>query len=327
MSLNNKKIAVVIPSYKVIPHIIKVLEGIPEFVDKIYVIDDCCPQKSGEHVQCSNPSEKVVIYKNEKNLGVGGAVCSGYRLALRDKMDIIVKLDGDGQMDPHLIKGLIQPLLKNDVDYVKGSRFYSLSSLAQMPTIRLLGNTALSFINKFVTGYWDIMDPTNGFTAISSYALSEIPLDKIENRYFFESDILFRLSLAKARVEDFMMDAKYGEEVSNLSIKKVLFEFPPKYASRFLKRILYSYFLRDFNFGSLSLCVGFILTTLGILVGGYHYIDYAIIKNIPAPTGMIILPALAIGIGTQFFISFFHYDINSSPKQSITSKRLKYEQV
>lgn len=324
MSLNNKTIAVVIPSYKVTKHILEVISEIPSFVDKIYVVDDCCPDQSGAYVIQNQSHPKVVVLKNEINMGVGGAVCHGYQKALEDKIEIIVKVDGDGQMDPSLIEELIAPLLINQADYVKGSRFHSPRSLSQMPGVRLFGNTALSFINKIVSGYWEIMDPTNGFTAISHFALKEIPLNKISHRYFFESDMLFRLSLAKARVLDFPMNAKYADEVSNLRIGRVLFDFPPKYLKRFIKRIFYQYFLRDFNFGSLSLIVGTPLFLGGTIFGLAKFIEFAIIRHTPAPTGMVVIPSMLIILGTQFLISFLQYDINSYPKESLSSKRFKY---
>lgn len=324
MSLNEKKIAVVIPSYKVTKQIQEVITAIPAFVDLIYVVDDCCPDKSGEFVANNVKDARVKILKNETNLGVGGAVAHGYQAALDDKIDIVVKVDGDGQMNPNLIKDLIEALLSDDSDYCKGSRFYNPSSLAQMPGLRLFGNAGLSFINKVVTGYWDIMDPTNGFTAISRAALEQIPLQKLSKRYFFESDMLFRLSLAKAKVTDYAMDAKYGDEVSNLSLSKTLFGFPPRHVHRFIKRIIYQYFLRDFNFGSLSLLTGLPLLLCGLIFGSCKYYEYAIIRDVPAPTGMVVIPSMLIILGTQLLISFLQYDISAYPKKSLSSKRIKH---
>lgn len=317
MSLNNQTIAVVIPCFKVKEHVLKVLQEIPDFVDYIITVDDCCPDKSGEFISGNVSSPKLTVLRNEVNLGVGGAMIKGYQEALKKEVDVTVKVDGDGQMDPQLIIDLISPILSGKADYVKGSRFYHIESLQEMPTLRLIGNTGLSFINKLVTGYWEIMDPTNGFTAISKVALKDIPLQKLEKRYFFESDMLFRLSLAKARVTDFVMDAKYADEVSNLSISRVLFSFPPKYLKRLFKRICYQYFLRDFNFGSLSLLTGLPLFLVGSLIGIVKYIEYAIIRETPAPVGSVVIPSLLIILGVQFLISFFQYDINAFPKTSL----------
>lgn len=324
MSLNKRTIAVVIPCYKVKKHILQVLKEVPEFIDRIYVCDDKCPEKSGNFVLENATDPRIKIIYNQINLGVGGAVCAGYREALSEKIEIIIKLDGDGQMDPGLIEELIQPLLVLESDYVKGNRFHTPSSLAQMPGIRIFGNSGLSFINKLVTGYWEIMDPTNGFTAISYEALKTLPLEKIERRYFFECDMLFRLSINEARVTDFYMNAKYSDEVSNLSVKKTLVEFPPKFLKRFFKRLFYQYFLRDFNFGSVALITGIPFLGFGSIYGMMKYYEYTIVRDIPAPTGSVVIPSLLIILGTQFLISFLQYDINSYPKTSLSSKKVKY---
>lgn len=316
-------VAVVIPCFKVKKHILNVIKEMPEYVDRIYIIDDRCPEKSGQHVQENCNDSRIWVYRNPINLGVGGAVCQGYKMALAEEMDIVVKVDGDGQMDPCLIRSLIDPILNGIADYTKGSRFFHPEGLSEMPLIRLLGNAGLSFINKVVTGYWDIMDPTNGFTAISNEALKNIPLEKLSSRYFFESDILFRLSLAKARVVDFSMKAKYGDEVSNLKIHNVLCTFPFKYLKRFMKRLVYQYFLRDFNYGSLSLISGLSLLSFGLIFGIYKYIEFSIIKNIPASTGTVVIPSMLIILGTQLLISFVQYDINSNPKIALNHERKK----
>lgn len=322
MSLNNKSIAVIIPCYKVKKHILSVIQDIPAFVDYIFVVDDCCPENTGKYVSENTQNSKVVVIHNPFNMGVGGAVTTGYKESIKRNIDISVKVDGDGQMDPLLIEDLIQPLILGEADYSKGSRFHDPAHLVQMPTLRLIGNAALSLINKIVTGYWDIMDPTNGFTAISLRALEEIQFDKISQRYFFESDMLFRLSVGRGKVVDFPMEAKYGDEVSNLSISKVLFSFPPKYLKRFFKRVFYQYFLRDFNFGSISLCAGTFLFTTGVIFGAVKFIEYGIIKFKPAPTGMVVIPSMLIILGTQFLISFLQFDINSAPKKPLKNKRI-----
>src|SRR5690606_27503758 len=139
-----------------------VLNNLPDFIDKIYVVDDCCPDRTGKYVEDNLLDRRLSVHRNKVNQGVGGAVCQDYRMALEENIDIVAKVAGDGQMDPSLIGDLISPIAKGQSDYVKGSRFFHPSGLREMPTIRLIGNAALSLINKVVTGYWDIMDPTNG---------------------------------------------------------------------------------------------------------------------------------------------------------------------
>ncbi len=305
-------IAVVIPTYRVRGSILDVISGIGTEVNRIYVVDDKCPEESGLIVQQKCNDRRVEVLFHDKNKGVGGAVKTGYRKALADKCDIVIKIDGDGQMDASLIPQLIHPILIGDADYVKGNRFFSLSSLSEMPGIRVFGNSMLSIINKFVNGYWNIMDPTNGFTAIHRTALSMLELDKIADTYFFESDMLFRLGTIRAVVVDLPMFAKYENEKSGLKISRVLFQFPPKYIKRYFKRIFYNYFLRDFNAGTIELIIGSILFIFGVIEGLYHWI-HSISSNIAATSGTVMLAALPTILGFQLLISGLQYDIRNLP--------------
>ena len=158
-------IAVVIPAYKVSSHIEGVIASIGKNVAHIIVVDDACPEQSGEVAKKVKDSRVTVIF-HEKNQGVGGATVTGYKAALDTPADIIVKLDGDGQMNPGFIPQLIAPLVTNLADYSKGNRFSSVENLESMPFIRVLGNAGLSFMTKLSSGYWTVTDPTNGFTAI-----------------------------------------------------------------------------------------------------------------------------------------------------------------
>ncbi len=312
-------IAVIIPCYKVKTQILEVLQTIPDFVDKIYVVDDCCPVGSGDYVTEHNTDARVQVFKNPVNLGVGGAVKTGYIQALKDGCEIMVKLDGDGQMNPALIEKLIKPIRSGQADYVKGNRFFDIRTLLKMPRLRLFGNSVLSLVNKVVNGYWNLMDPTNGFTAIHRTSLAMLPLDRIENRYFFESDMLFRLGTVKAVVKDMAMDAHYADEVSNLSISKVLFEFPPKYISRFFKRIFYNYFLRDFNAASVEMLLAFPLLIFGVIFGSYHWY-HSIALQKAATTGTVMLAVLPIIVGFQLMLSVLNYDIQNIPSEPLVNK-------
>jgi len=253
------KIAVAIPCYQVKAHILQVIELIPEQVQRIYVVDDACPDQSGVWVQQHCSDARVQVLFHQENQGVGGAVITAYQQALLEKMDIVVKIDGDGQMNPTLLPRFIEPIIQGQADYTKGNRFFALDTLTAMPLVRKLGNAALSFINKVSSGYWNIMDPTNGYTAIHCQVLALLPLDKLNSRYFFESDLLFRLGTLRAVVRDVSMMAHYADETSHLQIKQVLIQFPRLYLKSFFKRIFYNYFLRDFNGASLELILGVVL--------------------------------------------------------------------
>jgi len=309
------KIGVVIPSYKVKDLIENVLEELLKFNYSVYVVDDACPEKTGEFVN-EIYGDKIKVIFNDVNLGVGGAVKQGYIKALNDKCDVIVKLDGDGQMNPKLIPNLIKPIINYESDYVKGNRFFNIRTLRNMPTTRLIGNSILSLFNKVVSGYWEILDPTNGFTAIHKSALERIELNKIDNRFFFESDMLFRLSTINAVVSDIPMDAKYSNEKSNLSIRKVIFDFPPKYFTRFFKRLFYTYFLRNLSFATFELLFGFLLFNFGIIFGAIKW-NQSIETGIVSSTGTIMVSVLPIILGFQLLLSFLNFDINNTPKKPL----------
>lgn len=319
MSYNGLIVGVVIPCYKVQGKIGGVVSTIPDFVDKIWLVDDACPVKSWKEIEAVQ-DRRVVVLHNLVNQGVGGAMVTGFREALESGVDIVIKIDGDGQMNPSLCLDLIQPIVKKEADFVKGCRFLSLQSLAQMPKVRLFGNSVLSFVNKIVSGYWDTMDPTNGFLAIHRAALSRLELEKLSRRYFFESDLLFRLGLTRSVVVDFPMEAVYADEVSNLSISNVIRTFPSKYLKRFFKRLFYMYLLRDFNFGSVALIFGTLFLSIGSIWGAGGWIYYSRVLGVAAPTGTIVIPAMLIILGFQLLISFIQYDIQSTPNKPLCRK-------
>lgn len=310
------RIAVAIPCYKVKKHILDVIARIGDDVDTIYVVDDCCPEQSGSHVSQNSTDSRVKVIYHVQNQGVGGAIVTAYQQALDDDIDIVVKIDGDGQMDPELLPHFVAPILRGEADYTKGSRFFALESLTTMPFVRKFGNAALSFINKVSSGYWQVMDPTNGYTAIHRQALQLMPLDKLSQRYFFESDMLFRLGTLRAVVQDIPMDAVYDDEESNLSIKKVLVDFPPLYIKAFFKRVFYTYFLRDFNGASMKLVLGLLLMLIGAVWGGAHWIG-SIVSGDEATTGTVMLAVLPLIMGFQLLLSAIDYDMTHAPKRPL----------
>lgn len=311
-------IAVVIPCYRVADKILGVLAGIGPEVTRVYVVDDACPEGSGTVVQarCTDPRVDVIFHAH--NLGVGGAAISGYRRAIAQGATIIVKLDGDGQMDPAQLPRLVSPILSGAADYSKGNRFYDLRYITRMPMVRMLGNAALSFLNKFSTGYWDIFDPTNGYTAISAEVAAMLPLDRISERYFFESDMLFRLGTFRAVVRDVPMDARYADEVSNLRIGKVWPEFLGKHLRNFAKRLFYNYFLRDVSAASLELVAGIGLLLFGVAYGGWHW-WLSVSTGQVAATGVIMLAAMPVLIGLQLLLAFLSHDVASVPRIALSN--------
>jgi dolichol-phosphate mannosyltransferase len=219
-------------------------------------------------------------------------------------------------MDPSLIARFVAPIARGGADYAKGNRFYRPESLARMPAVRLFGNAVLSFMSKMSTGYWNLFDPTNGYTAVHTAALRQLPLDKISQRYFFESDLLFRLSTVRAVVVDVPMDAKYEDEKSNLSISRIVIPFIGGHLRNTLKRLVYSYLLRDFNFASLHWLLGPILLLFGMGFGAYEWLQ-SLQTGVTASAGTVMLSALPIIVGLQMLLSAFNFDVANVPRRPL----------
>ena len=262
-----RRIAAVVPCYGVGGRVLDVLARIGPEVSDVLVIDDACPEETGALVEERVRDSRVVVIRHERNRGVGGAVVTGYRAALAAGADVVVKLDGDGQADPALIPGLVAPLLAGRCDYAKGNRFFNPEDLSNMPWARLVGNAVLSFQAKMSTGYWSVMDPTNGLTAISAPVLRLLPLEKLAKGYFFESDVLFRLNTVRAVVRDFPMRASYDGEPSGLVIPRVVPLFLKGHARNTIRRIVYGYFLRGFSVASIQLAMSIPLLAFGAAFG------------------------------------------------------------
>ncbi len=307
------KIHVVIPAYKVERHILDLLKRVGPEVEKIWVVDDACPNGSGALVAKKSKDKRVSVIHHEINKGVGGAVVTGYKAAFAAGADVIVKMDGDGQMFPEDLPKLVKPILLGEADYTKGNRFDSLDQLYLMPRVRIVGNAVLSLWSKLSSGYWSITDPTNGYTAIHRAALERIDLDKLSERYFFESDMLFRLNLATAVVEDVPLPARYADEKSNLKISRVLVEFPLKHLRNQLKRIFYRYYLREFSIASFELPIGLGLALFGSWFGLASFIA-ASEAGRATTAGQATIASLSIILGVQLLLSFLSYDIQSEPR-------------
>ncbi len=310
-------IAVVVPAYRVCREILGVIARIGPEVARIYVIDDCCPDRTGDFVarQCRDPRVRVV--RNAENQGVGGAVMTGYVAAIADGADIIVKIDGDGQMDPALLPKFVAPIVEGWADYTKGNRFYDLKHIHRMPGIRLVGNSILSLFAKVSTGYWNVFDPTNGYTAIDARCAAHLPLEKLSRRYFFETDMLFRLNTLRAVVVDIPMNAVYGGEKSNLRISRVMFEFFAKHTRNLCKRIFYNYFLRDMSAATFELIIGGLLLAFGVAFGAVEWIS-SLTEHTPKPFGTVMLAALPVIVGLQLVLAFLNFDVVNVPTRPVS---------
>jgi dolichol-phosphate mannosyltransferase len=266
-------------------------------------------------------NKKVILINHEMNLGVGGAMITGFKKSIELNSDITIKIDGDDQMDSSYIPALIKPIIDNKADYTKGNRFRDFKALRQMPALRRFGNLGLSFMIKAASGYWNIFDPNNGFVAISNEMLRTIDINKVHKRYFFESSMLIELYHAGAVIQEIPMKARYGNEVSNLSLTRTLFGFPPRLLKAFIRRIILKYFLFDFNIASLYLLFGVPLFLLGLIYGIVNYIEYGS-SHTAAPTGTVVIPTLLIIMGFQLLLSATSYDITNYPKSKDVNSRL-----
>jgi hypothetical protein len=229
---------------------------------------------------------------------------------------IVVKLDGDGQMDPAHLPALVRPILQGQADYAKGNRFRDFQALQKMPAIRRFGNMALGFLTKAATGYWNLFDPTNGYVAIHGRVLAQLPLARIDRTYFFETSMLAHLYLLGAVVKDVPMPARYGTEKSHLSVRRTLFEFPLKLMQTFARRLVLKNLIYDFSMTSIYLLASLPLLLFGFIFGINRWVHYASL-GIPAPTGTVMLPTLCVLLGIQFLIAAVEIDLRSVPREPI----------
>jgi len=309
-------ITVVIPCYNVAKHIKDVICNIPDSVSYIIAVNDCSKDETESILlNLANENKKIIYIRHEVNQGVGAAMISGYKRSMELNADITIKMDGDGQMDAAYIPALVKPLVDDKADFTKGNRFRELKALQAMPLTRRIGNLGLSFIIKAASGYWNVFDPTNGFTAIKNETLRSMNFNKIHKRYYFETSMLIELYYANAVVNDIPMKARYGDEVSGLSRTKTLFQFPPKLFIAFIRRIILKYFLFDFNIASIYIIFGLPLFLFGLYYGITNYVKYST-SHIGAPTGTVVIPTLLIILGFQLLLSAVTYDITNYPRKN-----------
>ncbi len=324
MNQNHPKVAgsvaVVIPAYNAADTITEVLGQLPSFVSVIVVVDDGSSDGTEERVrECAADDTRITLLRHPANRGLSAAMATGFAHAIETEAEYIVKMDSDGQMQAEDLPSLLAPLVAGRADYAKGNRFRDFEALCTMPAVRLIGNVLLSFASKAATGYWNIFDPTNGFVAIRSDALQQIRLAKLEGYYIFETAMLAELYLLGAVVEDVPMKARYGNETSHLSIARAGVTYPSRLLRMFVRRIFLRYFVMDFTMVSIFLLVGAPMVLVGAIHGAVSWWHYAHLGS-GAPTGTVVLPALLIILGVQFFLSAINEDLRSVPRRPIFTK-------
>ena len=309
-------VAVVIPAYRAASTVPAVIEGVPAFVRHIVVVDDGSGDATSRVVrELRDP--RVDLVSLERNEGVGAAVMAGYRRAVALGAEVIAKMDADGQMDPDHLLTLITPIVVGRADYTKGNRFLHSRELRAMPGRRRFGNAGLSFMTKLASGYWDIFDPTNGYTAVHASLvplLGEMPIGK---RYFFESSMLLQLSLLRGVVRDVYIPARYPPgAISHLSESRAAMQFPWRLLRGFLRRIRLQYFVRDFTAVSLYLVFGLLLAIFGMIWGVWHW-ALAAQAGVAATTGTVMIAVLPIIVGVQLLLQALTLDIANVPTEPV----------
>lgn len=310
------RIAVVIPCFRVREQVLDVIAAIGPEVGWIFAVDDACPEGSGGWIEENCRDPRVQVLRHALNQGVGGAVMTGYRAALDTPAEVIVKIDGDGQMDPALLPRFAAPLLAGLTDYAKGNRFHRIGFVRRMPWVRLAGNAVLSFLTKLSSGYWQVADPTNGYTAIRRELAGELELERVARRYFFESDLLYHLNALGAVVADVPMEARYEGEPSSLRPLRVIGPFLLGHARNTARRVLYDYFVRGFSLASVELVLGAALWLWGAGYGALQWVE-SVRSGTPATAGTVMLAALPIILGSQMLLSWLNFDVNAEPRMPV----------
>lgn len=311
------RVCCVIPAYRARGSVCDVVRDVLPYVDAVIVVDDACPEGSGDAAaQAFRAHPSVYVLKRERNGGVGAAMKTGMEKALELGADVIVKIDADGQMDPRYIPGMVELFAANqDLALVKGNRFFDPRVLLTMPAIRLFGNSCLSLLAKFASGYWNVVDPTNGYLAFSGNVLSALNMRALADGYFFEMSTLAELGLKRAAIAEMEMETIYGGERSSLSITRVLFGFPPKLAWLFFRRVALQYFLFDINLGSLYIVFGATLSTLGAGFAIFEWIQ-SIVTGVPRTTGTVMLGVLPFLMGFQLLLNALLYDVQFAARST-----------
>jgi glycosyltransferase involved in cell wall biosynthesis len=303
-------VAAVVPAYKEEAHIKTVITTMPDYVDHIIVVDDCSPDRTSDEA-LGTQDPRLTLIRHEVNKGVGGAVISGHRRAIALGADVAVVMAGDAQMDPRYLPNLLDAVTDGGYGFAKANRFFRIGSYEGMPRHRVFGNVVLSFITKFASGYWHLFDPQNGYTAVRTSVLSELPLERIANRYSFENDLLINLNIRQVSAVDVPIPALYGAEVSSIKLSRVVPELLGLFFMGFCRRVWYRYVLWSFSPIALLLAFGLVLTFVGAVAGVWIFL---MARGLAAPTaGTVLLSVTPLVLGTQMLVAALQLDIQESP--------------
>ena len=307
----------VIPAFRAAATIADVVARALAYASDVVVVDDACPEGSGAVVRAAFPdTANVHVLQRERNGGVGAAMKTGIAFCMEHGAGVIVKLDADGQMDPAFVP-VIGGVFETDPTLVcvKGNRFFDSSVMLRMPKRRLFGNAVLSILVKFASGYWNLVDPTNGYVAFNARLLAAVPWRSFADSYFFEISVLCELGLRRLPILELEMPTIYNGAPSSLSIPKVLWEFPPRLLRLTLRRILLQYFVFDVNLASLYLAFGALLLLGGGAWGAYQWIVSSV-THVSRSTGTVMLAVLPFLMGFQLVLNALMVDVQFAQKTS-----------
>jgi glycosyltransferase involved in cell wall biosynthesis len=308
--LEGKTVAVVVPAYNEEPLIGTTLSGIPEFVDRVIVVDDASKDGTRDAVR-GLVDGRVELVEHDGNQGVGAAIVSGYRRSLDEGVDVTCVMAADNQMDPDDLAAIVEPVARGEVEYAKANRLFTGRAWELIPRHRYLGNAALSFLTKIASGYWHVADSQSGYTAISREALEELDLERIYPRYGFPNDMLVHLNVYGARVRDVPSRPVYGVgEQSGIKLWKVIPTMSWMLLKAFLWRLKTKYVIRDFHPLVLFYFLGFVLTVVGLGLGIAETVLRILGNGITPAT--IVLVALLLISGIQFLLFAMLFDMESN---------------
>jgi len=310
-----KTVAVVVPCYNEETQVGRVLETVPAFVDCVIVVDDCSGDGTREvvrqFIQRDGADSRVVLIEHQRNAGVGAAILTGYKEAIRRRMDVTAVMAGDGQMDPDELHLLVGPVARGEVDYAKGNRLFYRGAWNTIPRHRYLGNAFLSMLTKIASGYWHVADSQTGYTAISLEALETADLDGLYPRYGYPNDLLVRLNVHNFRVADVPIRPVYNVgERSDIRLHKVVPRMAWLIFKRFCWRMKEKYVIHDFH--PLVLFYGFgSVSFLGGLLFGLYLFFYRIFAGPVAGTsGLFSVLLFTTGLQLLLFAMWFDMETN-----------------
>ena len=308
--LEGKRVAVVVPAYNEEKLLPATLEGVPTFVDRIYVVDDRSTDATVERAR-SVQDRRVRVVEHERNEGVGAAIVTGYKQALADRIDVTAVMAADNQMDPEDLEHLCAPVARGELDYAKANRLFTGQAWELIPRYRYLGNAVLSLLTKIASGYWHIADSQSGYTAVSLEYLELLDLDRIYKRYGFPNDMLVHLNVWDARVRDIPSRPIYGVgERSGIRVRKVVPSISWLLIKGFFWRLREKYVIRDFHPLVFFYMLGFLMSLLGLALGIAEVVLRIMGNQITAAT--VVLVALLLIFGSQFTLFAMWFDMESN---------------